>query len=42
MYLLLEHGGPKSARFFAEAAHMGGEQAMPLIVGWLTQNLARS
>ena len=39
MYLLLEHGNPKSARIYAGEAHMGGPQAMGAIVAWLTERL---
>jgi pimeloyl-ACP methyl ester carboxylesterase len=39
MYLLLEHGSPKSARFF-NVGHMGNTpQTMPAIVRWLQQQL---
>ena len=38
MYLLLEHGDPKSARFFADG-HMGGGGAQPVILAWLKENL---
>jgi len=40
MYLLLEHGTPKSARFYA-AGHMGGGNAQALIVEWLKARLSR-
>ena len=39
MYLLLEHGAPKSARFFATESHMGGAHAIDVIVSWLAQQL---
>jgi hypothetical protein len=39
MYLLLEHGGPKSARFFAAEGHMGGSHATDVIVAWLQRHL---
>jgi esterase FrsA len=39
MYLLLEHGIPKSARFYADRSHMGGPEAAPLIVNWLARQL---
>jgi pimeloyl-ACP methyl ester carboxylesterase len=39
MYLLLEHGGPKSARLFTNEGHMGGGHAMEVIVRWLTEQL---
>jgi len=39
MYLLLEHGGPKSARFYANEGHMGGPHAIDVIVPWLVQHL---
>ncbi len=35
MYLLLEHGEPKSARFFPNEGHMGGPHATQVIVKWL-------
>jgi pimeloyl-ACP methyl ester carboxylesterase len=40
MYLLLEHGGPKSARFFP-AGHMGGAGAQAVIVDWLKERLKK-
>jgi pimeloyl-ACP methyl ester carboxylesterase len=40
MHLLLEHGSPKSARFF-DAGHMGGPGAPPVITEWLTTQLSR-
>src|ERR1051326_3050257 len=39
MHVLLEHGSPKTARLFADEAHMGGPQAMPTIVDWLVDQL---
>ncbi len=39
MYLLLEHGNPKSARFYP-GGHMGGGKAQPAILGWLKRALA--
>jgi pimeloyl-ACP methyl ester carboxylesterase len=39
MYLLLEHGDPKCARLFADESHMGGRQAIDLIVHWLHERL---
>jgi hypothetical protein len=39
MYLLLEHGGPKTARFFADQGHMGGSRATDIIISWLKRNL---
>jgi esterase FrsA len=39
MYLLLEHGSPKPARLFADQAHMGGPQAIPIIADWLADQL---
>jgi pimeloyl-ACP methyl ester carboxylesterase len=39
MHLLLEHGSAKSARFFADAGHMGGGAAGGVIVEWLTRQL---
>jgi pimeloyl-ACP methyl ester carboxylesterase len=38
MYLLLEHGSPKTARFFT-GGHMGGAGAQPVILAWLWENL---
>jgi len=38
MYLLLEHGSPKSARFYA-GGHMGGGNSQAVIVQWLKQQL---
>jgi esterase FrsA len=40
MYLLLEHGAPKSARFFDDAGHMGGDAAASVILDWLVRHLA--
>jgi esterase FrsA len=40
MHVLLEHGSPKTARLFADEAHMGGPQAMPTIVDWLVDQLS--
>ena len=38
--MLLEHGDPKSARFFADEAHMGGRDAVAgVIAPWLAQQL---
>jgi esterase FrsA len=42
MYLLLEHGDAKAARFFAGESHMGGPQALAVIVDWLADSLALS
>jgi esterase FrsA len=39
MYLLLEHGDPKTARFFP-GGHMGGGGAQPTILAWLKENLS--
>ncbi len=39
MYLLLEHGNPKSARFYP-GGHMGGGKAQPAILEWLKRQLA--
>jgi esterase FrsA len=36
MYLLLEHGQPKTARFFINEGHMGGPRATDVIVKWLS------
>jgi hypothetical protein len=38
MYLLLEHGSPKSARFYP-GGHMGGGNAQAVIVAWLKEKL---
>ncbi len=38
MFLLLEHGDPKTARFFP-GGHMGGGGAQPVILAWLKENL---
>jgi pimeloyl-ACP methyl ester carboxylesterase len=38
MHLLLEHGDPKTARFFP-GGHMGGGGAQPVILAWLKENL---
>lgn len=40
MYLLVEHGAPKSARFYA-AGHMGGGNAQAAIIEWLKARLSR-
>jgi dienelactone hydrolase len=46
IYLLLEHGNPKSARIYPQGHHMGRTPGMPneaitdLIVGWLRERLA--
>jgi alpha-beta hydrolase superfamily lysophospholipase len=40
LHLLLEHGSPKTARFFGNEAHMGGPRALPTIVTWLAEQLA--
>jgi len=39
MHLLLERGQAKMARFFADEGHMGGSQAIPVIVDWLVRQL---
>jgi pimeloyl-ACP methyl ester carboxylesterase len=39
MYLLLEHGTPKTARLFAGETHMGGAQAFEAAVAWLKERL---
>ena len=40
MYLLLEHGSPKAARFYP-GGHMGGSpEVEPTIAGWLTHRLS--
>jgi len=38
MHLLLEHGNPKSARFYA-GGHMGGGTSQAVIVQWLKEQL---
>jgi len=38
MYLLLEHGGPKSSRFY-HGGHMGGGNSQSVIVQWLKEKL---
>jgi hypothetical protein len=38
MYLLLEHGDPKSGRFLP-GGHMGGGGAQAVILAWLNDNL---
>jgi hypothetical protein len=40
MYLLMEHGPPKSGRFFADQGHMGGSGASDVILAWLLEQLA--
>jgi hypothetical protein len=39
MHLLLEHGAPKSARFYP-GGHMGGGNSQAVIVAWLKQQLS--
>jgi hypothetical protein len=39
MYLLLEHGSPKAARFYP-GGHMGGGNAQSTIVAWLKEKLS--
>jgi hypothetical protein len=47
IYLLMEHGNPKSARIYPEGHHMGRTSGLPyedilaMIVGWLKERLAR-
>jgi len=41
MHLLLEHGNPKVARLFPSEGHMGGAQAVPVIIDWLAAQLTR-
>ena len=47
VYLLMEHGNPKSARVFPEGLHMGRTAGLPygeilkVIVRWLQQQLTR-
>ena len=38
MYLLLEHGSPKAARFYP-GGHMGGGHAQAVIIQWLKEKL---
>ncbi len=40
MYLLLEHGNAKVARFFPGSGHMGGSHAVDLILDFLAEQLA--
>ena len=45
IYLLMEHGTPKSARIYPEGHHMGRTPGLPyddilaMIVGWLKERL---
>jgi cephalosporin-C deacetylase-like acetyl esterase len=39
MYLLLEYGSPKVARLFTGESHMGGPQAIGVIVDWVKRRL---
>jgi len=39
MHLLIEHGAPKSARFYP-GGHMGGGNSQAVIVAWLKQQLS--
>jgi esterase FrsA len=39
MYLLLEHGNPKAARFYPDG-HMGGGNSRQVIIGWLQKVLS--
>lgn len=47
IYLLMEHGNPKSARIYPEGHHMGRTPGMPadeittMIVAWLKEQLSR-
>jgi pimeloyl-ACP methyl ester carboxylesterase len=47
IYLLMEHGNPKSARIYPQGHHMGRTPGMPAdeitttIVGWLKEQLSR-
>ena len=47
VYLLMEHGNPKSARVYPEGHHMGRtpgqhpDEIANTIVGWLKEQLAR-
>ena len=47
VYLLMEHGNPKSARVYPEGHHMGRtpgmayDEVLTMIVGWLKEHLAR-
>lgn len=44
-HIVLEHGGPKEARFFANGVHMGTpadgspDQATPMLIDWLSKKL---
>jgi pimeloyl-ACP methyl ester carboxylesterase len=40
MHLLMEHGSPKSGRFFADDGHMGGSHAAEVILAWIGEQLA--
>ncbi|HEY2136328.1 MAG TPA: alpha/beta fold hydrolase [Xanthobacteraceae bacterium] len=48
IYLLMEHGSPKSARIYPEGQHMGRTPGIPyddilaMIVGWLREQLVRA
>jgi pimeloyl-ACP methyl ester carboxylesterase len=39
MYLLIEHGSPKFARFMPNSGHMGAPDAMPVLLSWLEEQL---
>ena len=39
LYLLLEYGNPKAARFYP-GGHMGGGDAQAVIVQWLKEKLS--
>jgi hypothetical protein len=41
MYLLMEHGDPKTARFYPDEGHMGSPAATRLIVDWLSAQMSR-
>jgi esterase FrsA len=47
VYLLMEHGNPKSARIYPEGHHMGRtpgmayDEVLKMIVGWLKEQIAR-
>ena len=40
MHLLMEHGNPKSARWYAHEGHMGSPEAIGVIVDWLRTHLS--
>ena len=40
MHLLMEHGDPKTARWYAHEGHMGSPEAIGVIVDWLRTHLS--